>query len=204
MRLTSRTRSQLSGDMARSVAPREAMPALATTTSRPPKRSTTVATARCMAPRSVTSADRPIARVSWSSPAARSAASAWRSTTATDAPRPTSAREVAKPIPRAPPVTSATLPERSYRSRATGLRLGFHLMDAAAVLVQLLGALAGGQAQDAGLRARTPARLGQHGRARGQRGEARGRPDREGDLEEAVVVADDLGGIGGALLGGVP
>ena len=34
----------------------------------------------------------------------------------TDAPRATSAREVAKPIPRPPPVTSATLPLRSYRA----------------------------------------------------------------------------------------
>ena len=45
--------------------------------------------------------------------AARSAAAWSRSTTTTLAPRPISASAVAKPMPRAPPVTSATLPSRA-------------------------------------------------------------------------------------------
>ena len=53
------TRWKVSVGIARKVATREAMPALATTTSSPPKRSTVSATARWTAPRSVTSAATP-------------------------------------------------------------------------------------------------------------------------------------------------
>ena len=97
----------------RKVATREAMPALATTTSRPPKRSTVVATARCKAPRSVTSAARPSARESCNSAAAPPVASSSRSTRVTLAPRAISARAVSNPMPRAPPLTIATLPANS-------------------------------------------------------------------------------------------
>ena len=86
-RSTSMTRWKVSVGIARKVATREAMPALATTTSRPPKRSTVSATARWRAPRSVTSAARPIARESCSWEAARAVASASRSAIATEAPR---------------------------------------------------------------------------------------------------------------------
>ncbi len=63
-----------------------AMPALATATSTPPKRSTTSATAAIIAPWSVTSAAIPIAR----GPIRSAASLAWaasRSSTATEAPR---------------------------------------------------------------------------------------------------------------------
>ena len=103
----------LLGRIARTVAiVRWAMPALATTTSRPPKRSTVSATAAIIAPWSVTSAPIPIARSPIRSAASR-ASPASRSTTATEAPRTCSWRAVSKPIPRAAPVTSATFPFRS-------------------------------------------------------------------------------------------
>ena len=89
-----------------------AMPALAIATSSPPKRSTVSATAGPHRAASVTSAAIPIARSPIRSAASR-ASSASRSTTATEAPRMCICRAVSKPIPRAAPVTSATLPFRS-------------------------------------------------------------------------------------------
>ena len=88
-----------------------AMPALATATSRPPKRSTVSATAAIIAPWSVTSAPIPIARSPIRSAASR-ASPASRSSTATEAPRRCICRAVSYPIPRAAPVTSATFPFR--------------------------------------------------------------------------------------------
>ena len=70
-----------------------AIPALATTTSRPPKRSTVSATALIIAPSSVTSAPIPIVRSPIRSAASR-ACSASRSRTATEAPRICSCRAV--------------------------------------------------------------------------------------------------------------
>ena len=88
------------------------MPALATAQSRPPNSSTTSATAAIIAPWSVTSAPIPIARAPIRSAASR-ACSGSRSRTATEAPRICIWRAVSKPIPRAAPVTRATLPFRS-------------------------------------------------------------------------------------------
>ena len=106
------TRSHSSGGIVRAVAPSGAMPALATTTSRPPKRSTVSATAAIIAPASVTSAAIPIVRSPIRSAASR-ALSASRSRTATEAPFACIWRAVSNPIPRAAPVTRATLPLRS-------------------------------------------------------------------------------------------
>jgi hypothetical protein len=116
IRLTSSTRRHSSAGIVRAVVTvGGAIPALATAMSRPPKWSTTAAIAAIVAPASVTSAPRPIARGPIRSAAAR-ASPASRSRTATEAPRPCSCRAVSNPIPRAAPVTSATLPSRSYRA----------------------------------------------------------------------------------------
>ena len=88
------------------------MPALATATSRPPKRSTELGDGghhRALVGDVAAEADRPRPIRS----AASLACSASRSRTATEAPRRCSWRAVSKPIPRAAPVTSATLPLRS-------------------------------------------------------------------------------------------
>src|SRR5918999_1876495 len=85
------------------------------------------ATASAIASRSVTSAPRPSARADPTAAAAATAASWWRSTSATDAPRACRARVGSNPIPRAAPVTSATLPGSAHsaiRARPV-LRLEF-------------------------------------------------------------------------------
>ena len=87
--LTAITRSYSTGSIVRSVPWTGATPALATTTSRRPQRSTTSATAAAMAARSVTSA------TTLKAPSAHSA----RSTAATVAPRAASARVTARPMP---------------------------------------------------------------------------------------------------------
>jgi hypothetical protein len=111
--LTSITRSHSSAETERIVAIEGgAIPALAIATSSPPKRSTTSATAARIAPASVTSAAIPIVRSPIRSAASR-ASLASRSTIAIEAPRACICRAVSKPIPRAAPVTSATLPLRS-------------------------------------------------------------------------------------------
>ena len=113
IRLTSTTRFHSSPGIVRAVVTvGGAIPALATAMSSPPKRSTTAATAASIPPSSVTSAPTPKARGPIRSAASR-ASSASRSSTATEAPRRCSCRAVSKPIPRAAPVTSATLPLRS-------------------------------------------------------------------------------------------
>ena len=112
IRLTSTTRLHSSGGIVRAVVTvGGAIPALAMATSSPPKRSTTVATAASIAPWSVTSAPIPIALGPIRSAASRASAAS-RSSSATEAPRWCSWRAVSNPIPRAAPVTSATLPSR--------------------------------------------------------------------------------------------
>jgi hypothetical protein len=110
---TSKTRSHSSPEIPRTVANCFwAMPALATATSIPPSASTISATAFISALWSVTSPPSPIARGPIRSAASR-ASSASRSRTATEAPRRCICRAVSNPMPRAAPVTSATLPLRS-------------------------------------------------------------------------------------------
>src|SRR4051812_42894075 len=86
------------------------MPALATATSRRPKRSMPWATAASICSRLQTSPSTPVALSGPSS--ASSSRSGWasRSTSTTLAPRRTSPRAVAAPTPRAPPVMSTTCP----------------------------------------------------------------------------------------------
>ena len=120
IRFTSSTRSAASPDIAFTVAALEAMPALATATSRRPWRSTVAATAERSAPGSVTSQASP----SPPGPAARRRprAAPWsRSTTTTVGPARASSWAVAKPMPRAAPVTSATLPATGKLAIAASL-----------------------------------------------------------------------------------
>ena len=89
--------------------PKLPIPAFATTMSIPPRAATVPDTARSSAPWSVTSH----ANQAWPSPrpAARAASrSGSIPTSASRAPRAASARATASPMPRAGPVTSATLP----------------------------------------------------------------------------------------------
>ncbi len=86
-----------------------AMPALATAMSRPPNFSTVSETARSSALLSVTSPPIASVRGPIASHALR-ASSRSRSMIATEAPRACRSFAVSKPIPRAAPVTNATLP----------------------------------------------------------------------------------------------
>jgi hypothetical protein len=91
-----------------------AMPALATTTSSPPKVSTVRWTAAFSASGSVTSAStHRCSGPSWS--ATRASSSGSRPTSATRAPRAAALRASAAPIPRAAPVISTDFPVRDVR-----------------------------------------------------------------------------------------
>src|SRR5579875_1767521 len=118
-RSTSTTRSHSSAAILRTGAGRGAIPALATTTSTPPNRSPAAAIAREIAAASVTSACSPIALPVPSRAAASATSRPSRSMSATEAPRRTSARPQARPIPRAPPVITATRPDRLNTASAT-------------------------------------------------------------------------------------
>jgi hypothetical protein len=107
--LTSIVRSKTAGSIDATV-PFGATPALAITTSIPPKRRTVPAIASSSADRSVTSASNHAAR-SPSSAARRSSSSGSSPTSATFAPRPCRRRAASAPIPRVAPVTSTVLPE---------------------------------------------------------------------------------------------
>jgi hypothetical protein len=104
-RLTSRTRCH-SSSVTSLTPPVEPMPALETTTSRPPSRSATSATA------SRTKGSLPTSQ-GISSMCSSGSASGCRSRDATAAPRARNARTVARPIPLAPPVTRARTPSNS-------------------------------------------------------------------------------------------
>ena len=93
-----------------------AMPALATTTSSPPKVSTVRETAAFSASGSVTSAS--THRCSGPSSSATAASSSGsRPTSATRAPRAAALRASAAPMPRAAPVMRTDVPARSVRVR---------------------------------------------------------------------------------------
>jgi len=105
-------RSQSSTATVRAVVARfGAMPAFATATSMPPKRSTVAATAFSICSRSRTSASIPIALSPiWAADSIAICPS--MSTTATEAPRACICRAVSKPMPRPAPVTNTTFPLR--------------------------------------------------------------------------------------------
>jgi hypothetical protein len=87
------------------------IPALLTSTSIGPSRRSTSSRNSVKPGRSVTSSGSPTASPP-SDSATRTAAGSSRSPTATRAPSAASARAMASPIPRPPPVITATLPER--------------------------------------------------------------------------------------------
>src|SRR2546422_3341576 len=93
-----------------------AMPALATTTSAPPNRSRTAAVMASVEAGSDTSQGTPrhSAPSASSSPTARPRESVSREQRASRAPAAAMARAMASPIPRLPPVTTATLPSRVF------------------------------------------------------------------------------------------
>ncbi len=105
-----------------------ATPALATTTSRPPRRSTAPSTTSCTCTRSVTSHSHHGAPPHCA--ATRSSSSGSRPASATRAPRSCSRRAVPAPIPRAAPVIRTRRPSRgigsvlliSYSDRRGSLR----------------------------------------------------------------------------------
>ncbi len=92
--------------------PTGAMPALAITTSMPPKRSTAPSTARSSASQSVTSHSNAAAfEPHWA--ATRSSSSGSSPTSATLAPLAAARRAVSAPMPRAAPVMKTVFPRRS-------------------------------------------------------------------------------------------
>src|SRR3954465_11402412 len=110
-------RANASGSIA-CTGPPPATPALATTMSMPPRRSAVSPAARSRASRSTTSAPRNI--VSPPSSAARcSSSSGSRPTSDSRAPLARSWLAVSAPIPRAAPVISTVLPDRSHAIGAT-------------------------------------------------------------------------------------
>src|SRR3954468_12236380 len=92
--------------------PAGAIPALAMTTSMPPKRSTVPSTARSSASQSVTSASKGAA-LGPHCAATRASSSGSSPTSATLAPAAAARRDVSAPIPRAAPVTKTVLPRSS-------------------------------------------------------------------------------------------
>src|SRR5688572_1741264 len=105
----SQTRSKSAGSTVATVAVGGRMPALATTASRLPKRSTAAAVTSSIAPASRTSSSHHAAR-SPSSPASASRRSGSSPARATSSPRATSWRAVSAPMPRAAPVIRTVRP----------------------------------------------------------------------------------------------
>src|SRR6266516_1090831 len=108
MRLTSTTFSNAPGGSVRTMPP-TAMPALASTASRPPRRSTVPDTAVSSASESVMSASNHAVSGPQSA-ATRSSSSGSKPTSERRAPRAAAKRAVAAPMPRAAPVMRTTLP----------------------------------------------------------------------------------------------
>src|SRR5262245_36150299 len=131
-RLTSTHRHQSSGSVSASGPTGPPMPALLTSRSIGPSRLSTSATAASTAARSVTSAGhataRPPDRVTC--PTVSANWSMERASTATAAPASARAVAMARPIPRPPPVTKATWPDRSLMDPSRHHR--HHAHDAAA------------------------------------------------------------------------
>src|SRR5919108_4046193 len=160
------------------------MPALLTSTSRPPRRSTAAATAAVTEPSSVPSAT----SGRRSSP---SAAAGSRSSTATRAPRAASSRAAARPMPEPPPVTAATSPWKSPAMATLGLAEALPLA-AEAVDLQL-DQVAGAQVGVVGAAERDARRgAGVDHVARLQDHELAGVPDQVAHAEDHV--------LGGAVL----
>src|SRR5215211_8280172 len=111
-------RSKAAGSVVRTV-PTGPMPALTTTASMPPKRSTVPSTARPSASQSVTSASNQAAPAPHCS-ATRRSSSGSSPTNETPAPREASRRADSAPIPRAAPVIRTVLP-RTLQSTAASL-----------------------------------------------------------------------------------
>src|SRR4051794_23716423 len=96
------------------------MPALTTTASMPPKRSSVPSTARARSSRSVTSHSNAAPLPGPAALATRSSSSGSRPTTATFAPRAAARRADSAPMPRAAPVMKTVFPSRLMRGRLTG------------------------------------------------------------------------------------
>src|SRR5215212_4554653 len=116
------------------------MPALTTTASMPPKRSSVPSTAACIWSRSVTSHSNAAPR-SPQDDATRSSSSGSRPTMATLAPRADARRAVSAPMPRAAPVTKIVLPAMLTPRTLPACALGRGLQLRADLLVDQLDAL---------------------------------------------------------------